>query len=125
MPIYKITITYVPAKNIASPQWFTAQLDSSASWALPKDQSLSIKGTANNAPASLNVIMTAGQVVVESPLDSNEVQLYVETDEAKLAVHAEYSQTPGITTLSFKSDVDTHDCVEQSIGADNFSLRLA
>jgi hypothetical protein len=53
MAIYLITITYVPAKN-AGAQWFTAGLDGSASWALPKGQNVSIKGSANNAPASLN-----------------------------------------------------------------------
>jgi hypothetical protein len=63
-------------------------------------------------------------VGIVSPLDSNELQLYVETDGVTLAIEAEVAPTSGVSTLSFKSDVDSHDCPGQSIGSDRFSLRL-
>ena len=60
---------------------------------------MSITGAANSAPVSLRLGISARSIVVDSPLGSNELELYVETDEANLAVVADCSVADGFVKL--------------------------
>ena len=111
MSIHKITVT-------ANAVWFSLGPENNASWVLPKDQSLLF--SSKGGKASIGVIrLGAKEIMVESnSTDSTnfDLELYVETDEANLAVVVD---TDGTVTVN--SDVDQH-AAGPNMG--RFSLRL-
>jgi len=123
MPSYKITIAYVPDKNPNVGPWCSVRLAGNASWVLTKDQGVTINSVVNPQSARVFLSIDTAEIRIEGFLDSIEIELSVETEEAKLAVSADFAQTD-ISTLSLKSAVDSHDCPGGVLAVDEFSLRL-
>ena len=125
MPTYKITITYVPDKSKGVGSWCSVGLAGNASWVLTRDQGMTITSSVNQNPLCPrgSVVIDAERIMIEGFADSIEVQLYVQTDETKLAFIPDSSRAD-ISTLSLKSDIDVCECPPSITRADNFSLRL-